>query len=245
MRELTFAIEYDRGADSVMDIFIEHPRASAHSLDAVVNADAFWRMEHVTGPEAALDGLEAVRFDDDACGEAITERRCAATRHHDIVERTTNELVLYSYLADIGECESVHTLAGKHLPDGLIFETRRRESMCWWRVLMRSDEKIGIFYDELGARLRDGLSFRMGHLRDATKWRREELVGVTPPDEQEDALQTAVEAGYYDPPRETTLDEIAADLGIPRSTLSYRLRQAESKLVHQYVDSDDGTRWLE
>ncbi|MBP2252342.1 helix-turn-helix domain-containing protein [Halobacterium sp. KA-4] len=245
MRELTFAIEYEHGADPVMDVFIEHPRASAHSLDAVVDEDAFWRMEHATGPGAALDDLEAVRFDDDACGEAITDRRCVAARHHDVVERTTNELVLYSYLADICECESVHTLAGAHLPGGLIFETRRRESTCWWRVLMRSDEKIGIFYDELGARLRDGLSFRMGHLQDATEWRRDELTGVALPDEQADALHAAVNAGYYDPPRETTLDEIATDLEIPRSTLSYRLRQAESKLVHLYVDGETGTQWLE
>ncbi len=245
MRELTFAIDYDRGTDPVMDVFTEHPRVGAHSLDVIVDENAFWRMEHVTGPEAALDALEAVRFDDDTCGEAITERRCVAARHHNVIERSTNELVLYSYLAGISGCESVHTLAGKYLPEGSIIETRRRASTCWWRVLMRSDEKIGIFYDELGARLRDGLSFTMGHLQDAKGWRREKSVGVALPDEQEDALRTAVEAGYYDPPRETTLDEIATDLGIPRSTLSYRLRQAESKLVHQYVDGDDGTRWLE
>ncbi|MFC7074204.1 helix-turn-helix domain-containing protein [Halovenus rubra] len=245
MREFTFAIDYEQGADPVMDVFLKHSTLSAHSLDAVVDEHAFWRMEHVTGPETALDRLEDIRFDDSCCGEAITEQGCAAERHHDVVERTTNELILYSYLADIRQCESVHTLAGKHLPDGLIFETRRHEETCWWRVLMRSDEKIGIFYDELGARLHNGLSFKMGHLRDASEWRREQMTGVNLPEEQEIALRTAVSAGYYDPPRETTLDELAVELGIPRSTLSYRLRQAESKLIHRYVDRDEPTRWLE
>ena len=245
MRELTFAIEYERGSDPVMDIFLDHTTTTAHSLDAVVNEDAFWRMEHITGPDPALDRLEDVRFDDDRCGETVTEHHCVANRYHDTVERSTGERVLYSYLADIRRCESVHTLAGKYLPRGLIFETRRHQATCWWRILMRSEEKIGIFYDELVAKLRDGLSFKMGHLRDVTQWRREQMSSGHLSEEQETALRAAVSAGYYDPPRQTTLDDLATELGIPRSTLSYRLRQAESKLIHRYVDSDEATRWLE
>lgn len=245
MRELTFAIEYAPDADPIMDVFLDYPSLVAHSLDGFVTEDQFWRIERISGPETALDSIEAVRFDDACCGETITEHRCNASRHHDTLERSPNELVLYTYLTDIRRCESVHTLAGKHLPAGSIFETRRRESTHWWRILMRSDEKIGLFYDELGARLRDGLSFRMGHLRDADGWRQESLSTVSLPEEQEVALRTAVSAGYYDPPRETTLDELAVELGIPRSTLSYRLRQAESRLIHRYVESDEPTRWLE
>lgn len=244
MRELTFAIEYERGSDPLMDIFLDNTTTTSHSLDAVVNEDAFWRMEHITGPDQALDRLEDFRFDDDCYSEAITESRCIADRYHDTVERSTKGLILYSYLADIQGGESVHTLAGRHLPRGLIFETRRHKARCWWRILMRSEERIGIFYDELVARLRNGLSFKMGHLRDVTQWRQEQISGDPLSEEQETALRAAVSAGYYDPPRQTTLDDLAADLGIPRSTLSYRLRQAESKLIHQYVDSDETLRWL-
>jgi predicted DNA binding protein len=245
MRELTFAIEYDSGADPLMDVFIDRPGLRAHSIDGFVTADRFWRIERIAGPESGLDRVEAVRFDDDRCAEAVTERSCDATRYHDVLERSANGLVLYSYLEDIRECESVHTLAGRHLPPGLIFESRRRESSQWWRILMRSDQKVGVFYDELGARLRDGLSFRMGHLRDASGWRREPPATAALPEEQEAALRAAIDAGYYDPPRETTLDDIATGLGIPRSTLSYRLRQAESTLLHRHVDASEGARWLE
>jgi len=102
------------------------------------------------------------------------------------------------------------------------------------------------FYDDIGARLRDGLSFRMGHLRDAGPLATRVFSGHrTPPEEQEIALRAAVEAGYYDPPREITLDEIAATLDIPRSTLSYRLRQAESTLLHRYIDDNAAIGWLE
>jgi hypothetical protein len=246
MRELTFAIEYERGADPIMDVFIDHPDLRAHSIDGFVTTDRFWRVERLSGPESALDRIEATRFDDTRCGEAVTEQRCDATRYHDVLERSANALVLYTYLEEIRRCESVHTLAGRHLPPGLIFESQRRESAHWWRILMRSDQRIGVFYDELGARLRDGLTFRMGHLRDASGWRRERAA-VTLPPEQDRALRAAVEAGYYDPPRETTLDDIATTLDIPRSTLSYRLRQAESTLLHRYVDADvdEGRWWIE
>lgn len=245
MRELTFALKYEPGADPIMDVFAEYPSLVSHSLDGVVTSERFWRIERFTGPEAALDRIENLRFDDDVCGEAVTERRCDATRFHDTLERTENSLVLYTYLETIRACESVHTLAGQHLSTGVVFQTRRRESTHWWRLLLRSDAHVGVFYDDLGARLREGLSFRMGHLREADGWRRESMVTTALSEAQETALRAAVSAGYYDPPRETTLDDIAVDLEIPRSTLSYRLRRAESILLHSYVDDADAARWLE
>ncbi|MCO8246662.1 MULTISPECIES: helix-turn-helix domain-containing protein [unclassified Haladaptatus] len=244
MREFTFAIEYEAGADPIMDVFIDHPTVVAHSLDGFVTEDRFWRIERISGPQSALDRIETVRFDDACCGESITEQRCDATRYHDVLERSSNELVLYTYLTDIRGCESVHTLAGKHLPAGLIFETRRRESTHWWRILMRSDRNVGVFYDDLGARLGPGLSFRMGHLRDASGWRQDSFT-VSLPEEQEVALRASLEAGYYERPRAATLNEIADDLEIPRSTLSYRLRQAEAQLVRRYAGGDEADRWLE
>lgn len=243
MREFTFSIEYEQGADPIMDAFIDAPDAAARSLDGFVTADRFWRIERVSGPADTLDRIERVRFDDAACGESITERDCDAARYHDVLERGEGNLVVYSYLEDIRGCESVHTLAGKHLPPGLVFETRRREHRHSWRVLLRSDANIGVLYDELAARLRDGLSFEMGHLRDADGWQHDVLASVAMPAEQRAALRAAVAGGYYETPRETTLGDLAADLDVPRSTLSYRLRRAETRLVRGYV-TDDGNRWL-
>ena len=58
------------------------------------------------------------------------------------------------------------------------------------------------------------------------------------PAEQREALQTAVEHGYYETPRKVDLSELAAEIGIPRSTLSYRLRRAEAQLAKQFVAGD-------
>ena len=236
MREFTFAIEYRPGVDPIADVFIEYPETVARSLDGDVTTEQFWRIERISGPDPALDAIEAVRFDDDQCGESITESDCVANRYHDRLERTEGELVLYTYLLDIDACESVHTIAGKHLDPGAVFETRRQEHRHEWRILMRSDAEIGVFYDEITARLRDGFSFRMGSLRDADGWQHDMLSPVSIPAEQRAALQAATEHGYYQIPRASTLDEIAATLDIPRSTLSYRLRQAETRLVRRYID---------
>ena len=243
MREFTFAIEYDAGTDPIMDVCIEHPSVLAHSLDGFVTGDRFWRIERISGPEPALEAIETVRFDGTSCGESITDHDCEAARYHDVLERDEGELVLYTYLEDITRCESIHTLAGKHLPSGLVFETRREGSRHHWRVLMRSDANVGVLYDEIGARLRDGLTFRMGHLRDADGWRRDAFATLSMPDEQRTALEAAVAGGYYETPRETTLDAIADDLSIPRSTLSYRLRRAEATLARRFV-GEGGDRWL-
>jgi hypothetical protein len=53
---------------------------------------------------------------------------------------------------------------------------------------------------------------------------------------QHQFVETAVEAGYYDTPRECTLTELAAELGVASSTASLILHRAEERLVKRYVD---------
>ena len=48
---------------------------------------------------------------------------------------------------------------------------------------------------------------------------------------QRETVQAAVDAGYYASPRETSLDELATQLGISKSAASQRLNAAESNLL--------------
>lgn len=50
-------------------------------------------------------------------------------------------------------------------------------------------------------------------------------------DKQRRAVTAAVAAGYYETPREVTLGELAAEMGLSKSALSQRLKAAESKLT--------------
>jgi predicted DNA binding protein len=235
MREFTFDIVYEAGADPVMDVFIEHPTLYAEALHGCVTKDRFWRIERLTGPTAALDTVERLRLDETVRTESVTEADCSATWYHDVLARSDDERVIYTHVEDIAECETVQTLAGRYLPHGSLYCTTRRENRHHWRVFMRSDEKVGLLYDALGANLRTGLSFRMGHLCDAEGWGHDPLGSVALPPAQRRAMRGALDHGYYRTPREITLDELAGILDVPRSTLSYRLRRAEERLVTSYL----------
>lgn len=56
---------------------------------------------------------------------------------------------------------------------------------------------------------------------------------------QRQALETALEAGYYDSPRSADLGTLADELGISKSAVSQRLNAAETKLVRAFLN--DGT----
>jgi hypothetical protein len=50
-------------------------------------------------------------------------------------------------------------------------------------------------------------------------------------DRQRDVVAAAVDLGYYDVPREATLDDVAAELGVASSTVSDHLRKAEAAVM--------------
>ena len=52
-------------------------------------------------------------------------------------------------------------------------------------------------------------------------------------DRQRDILETAVELGYYEVPRETTHTDIADELGVATGTVTEHLQKVESKVLSQ------------
>lgn len=239
MREFTFDIVYETGSDPVMDVFIEHPTLVAKALHGCVTEDRFWRIERLIGPTAALDAVERLRLDETVQTASVTEADCSAVRYHDVLERSDDERVIYTHVEDVEDGESVQTLAGRYLPHGSLYCTSRRENRHSWRIFMKSDENVGLLYDALDANLRAGLAFRMGHLRNAEGWGHNSLGSVVLPPDQRTAMRAALDHGYYRTPREITLDDLAGELDMPRSTLSYRLRRAEERLVSGYLGETD------
>ena len=237
MREFTFAVTYERGSDPLMDLFVEHPELAADSIGVALGPDAFCRVERFTGPRESLDAVEGLRTDPSYAGESLGETTCGATDDTHVLERDPERRVVYSYVDGVGGCTSIHALAGKYLDPGTLFESRREGDRHAWRLLLRSDHNVGLFYDALTGGLREGLSFRTGHLRDAETWRHGPLAGAELPGEQRVALHEAFRRGYYETPREISLEELADELGVPRSTLSYRLRRAEARLVRSYAET--------
>jgi predicted DNA binding protein len=55
---------------------------------------------------------------------------------------------------------------------------------------------------------------------------------------QRELIETAVELGYYEVPRECTLTELADHIGVAKSTASERLHRAESAVIRAFVAED-------
>lgn len=63
------------------------------------------------------------------------------------------------------------------------------------------------------------------------------IEGADITDKQLEAIELAVELGYYDQPRRTDLGELADRLDVSRSAVSQRLNAAESKLLRSFLSS--------
>ena len=70
--------------------------------------------------------------------------------------------------------------------------------------------------------------FRREIMPSRAEW--QELFASIPP-RQREFLNTAVEKGYFEIPREVTLEELAKEMGITKTTASNHLRKAEHTLI--------------
>ncbi|CAM2927281.1 bacterio-opsin activator domain-containing protein [Halobacterium salinarum] len=59
-------------------------------------------------------------------------------------------------------------------------------------------------------------------------------------DKQAAVLRAAFHAGYFEWPRESTAEDLAADMGVTAPTLHNHLRRAQQKLLATVIDSDGG-----
>lgn len=57
-------------------------------------------------------------------------------------------------------------------------------------------------------------------------------------DQQDEALRLAVRRGYYSIPREVTLADLAAEVGISQQAMSERLRRGTAKVLVRVVETD-------
>lgn len=102
-----------------------------------------------------------------------------------------------------------------------------------WRARMRfpDRESLSAFRDFCET---EGLGFRLHRLCDAEGREGSVADGLT--DCQREALRLAVDQGYFDLPRRTSLAELAAELEISDQAVSERLRRGCARLIRQHVD---------
>lgn len=236
MRELVFALEYEPHCSRVADTLADHPEASIRSLSLHVTQDRLWRVDHATGTSGALADIEDAFLNSDYYADCLATEDCNATQTTQVLDRTAETLVLYSYWERTPLCASIPHIARDHLGDGLLFDTRHESRHYTWRIIHSGEGDVSQFFDELETAV--GECAQMEMLRtavaspsvDGAPNRTNEL---SP--EQQAAIQAAVEHGYYESPREIDVGGLAEHLHVPRSTLTYRLRRAEEHLAKQYI----------
>ena len=235
MREFVFEIRYDEATDDFMDLLIETPAARSTTFCCSMGNDELWRLDRITGPSAVVDRATALLTDSTYNQLSVSDRACGGRHYSDVLDSEPQQRVVYSYFDELAHCDSVPTITNRYVTGALLFEVTRREHTERWRILMEDDQKVGMLYDTLGGTLREGLSFHFDHVGDATGPILTLFSAVSVRPEQRRVLEVAAREGYYETPRQTTLDDIAAKLDCPRSTVSYRLRQAETALVEEFL----------
>ncbi|MGQ3720788.1 helix-turn-helix domain-containing protein [Natrialba aegyptia] len=239
MREFVFALEYEPGTNPVADVLADYPEMSVRSLSCHVSADSLWRVDLATGPDAALAELERAYETADYFADCLVKDHCGADCEVQVLDRSSDTLVVYTYWERTEVCTSVPHVALEYLGEGLLFETYREGRRYRWRIVLGSDAPIHEFFDALGEEVGECTGIEMLRLTELDPERNAVEAAVNPtdalPEEQQAALQAAVEYGYYETPRQIDLSELADRLDVPRSTLSYRLRRAEATLASTFV----------
>ena len=242
MRELVFTLDYEPGCNTVADALADHSDARIRSLSLHATAESLWRVDHATGPPDALSAIETAFLTADYYADCLATADCGATSTTQVLEHTDDTLVLYSYWERTPVCTSVPHLALDRLGDGVLFETRHEERQYTWRIIHSGDGSVRAFFDDLEDAVGDCAEMEIVRLTDAST--ANAAVAADPgglPPNQREALEAAVEHGYYETPREVDVGDLADRLDVPRSTLTYRLRRAESHLAKQFVGTEQST----
>ncbi|MFC4438043.1 MULTISPECIES: helix-turn-helix domain-containing protein [Natrialbaceae] len=241
MREFAFTVVYERGADHLMDVFIEHPRLYAQTVSCHASEDTMWRVDEVTGPRDALEAYDERLDGIERCSSIRGMGGCHVDWTCETLAKRPTSRLIYSRQSEGDGCRSIPYLAAKHLGDGVLCRAEQHGSEYRWRLLAEDDTAMSAIYDELERNLRDGLELAFERISRPVEWDADRVTGSDLPYEQREALELAVEHGYYDAPRRLSLQEIADAEGIPTSTLQYRLTRAEAWLARSFLSNTKRT----
>ena len=118
---------------------------------------------------------------------------------------------------------------------GLTQEARSRENGWILRLQLQDhDALVGLdtFAEEHGIHLEILDLDQNPAISDRSKY------GLT--DGQTEALVAAYEHGYYDEPREASMEELASTLGVSNTAVSGRLRRGSARLIEAALIDADG-----
>lgn len=247
MREYILSATYERGADPLMDVFISYPDLVGRALRVAASSAGLWRVDRFVGSEEALGELERVMTDHSVCNECLGEHPdCTIEGEYEVVADKTGSRLIYAYSSGGRYCHSIPFFTTQTVGNGALFDARRRENVYEWRVLLPSNTMGGGIFDQLQDGLPEGVELSLKQVGAPSAWPNADISQMDLPHDQRQAIETAIECGYYETPREASLGDVAAELDLPKSTLRYRLRRAEQWLTNsvfsEVIDETDNVQ---
>ncbi|MFC7078933.1 helix-turn-helix domain-containing protein [Halorussus caseinilyticus] len=238
MRAFSFALEYDAGTDPVADAFRGAPDLYGHSLACTVTPENCWRVDRLTGPTDPLERAADAYAESGHAADCLGPADCAADHRTEVLQRDPSTRILFTSWERTDACRSIPHLALDHLGPGVLFATERHGPRYEWHVLLPSDDELGSLSDAIRAATGTGVRFALRQVTDESAWLSAYSGRPALPYAHYEAMAAAVERGYYETPRAITVSELADELDVPRSTLSYRLRRAEAELARSFVGNE-------
>jgi predicted DNA binding protein len=235
-REFEFTLQFESGADGLMDVFRQHESLSLWSSAIFVSDDHMWRLDHAKGTDEALSAFDDVFMDETRCNECFDVDNCETQRSYHVLDRQETSRTIYTLRREIKACQSLPRFVLAHVQKGTVFESRRTGDEYRWRVLFPGGHAIGDVYDTMESHLRDGVSLSVSHITSAGNWDATERITADLSPAHWQVLKAAVSHGYYERPRDVSVSDLASILDEPRSTVQYRLRTAEDRIVSEFVE---------
>lgn len=121
---------------------------------------------------------------------------------------------------------------------GVIRELRAAHDRGWtYRVAFPDHEAVRTVFSFWSDR---GLDYTVHRIFDQQSGPNSDGLELT--DRQREALEAAVEVGFLDVPRESTLEEFGRHLGISDTSASERFRRGTKRLINQTIRSNDDVK---
>lgn len=237
MKQFDFTITYQEGTDDLMDVFIENPGLYSRTISCHATAGTMWRVDEVTGPPVALEAYDNRLDNLSRCSNLQGMGGCQLDWEHELLIKRPTSRLIYSKQSESEGCRSVPYLITQHVGDGALCRAQQYGNVYEWNVLVDNDSVLSPVYEKLESNLRPGLELAFEQVDSSPSWTDDRPDTDDLPPEQFDALQVAIERGYYDTPRRMSLQEVAEAEQIPVSTLQYRISRAESWLAKNYFNS--------
>ncbi|UPV76892.1 helix-turn-helix domain-containing protein (plasmid) [Halorussus limi] len=171
------------------------------------------------GSRTAVENALADAYD---VAELTLVGRAGDTRRYQVVPALSFEEQLGDHVDDLAGLEALATVDAiieriEVLPSGW--------QQTGWFADRDAFEKFSTFWRQNGG-------FKLQRLtRDGDP----EPPGDGLTDHQREALRTAYELGYFDIPRRASLEDVGAELDITASSVSERLRRAQTRLIQETV----------